>query len=287
VVPPSDALRRALAPLLDAPEETAIVTDFDGTLAPIVDDPGAAQPLAGAAAVLAALAARYGVVAVVSGRPVDYLRAHLDLPPAPGGSGDAPAAPLLVGLYGFERAGPDGRVTLDESVERWLPTVAEVTARLTATAPAGVLVEAKGATVTLHWRRAPDAVGWARAAVAEETARSSLRAFPGRMSVELRPPLDVDKGSVVAELVQGRRAVCYFGDDLGDLPAFAALADAGRREGVTALSIAVVDDETPVEVVRAADVRVPGPEAALGALAWLAEKAGAAEERTPDGDGPA
>jgi trehalose 6-phosphate phosphatase len=265
--------------LLDAPAETAIVSDFDGTLAPIVDDPGSARPLPGAAGALAALAACFGVVAVVSGRPVAYLQAQLDLPPASdGGPTSSAGAPRLVGLYGLERAAPDGRVVLDESVERWLPTVEEVTDRLGASAPSGVLVEAKGATVALHWRRAPEAAAWVRGAVAEETERSSLRSFPGRMSVELRPPVDVDKGSVVAALIEGRRAACYFGDDLGDLPAFAALAEFGRRPGVTALSIAVVDAETPREVLDAADQRVEGPDGALGVLEWLAEE-GASETR--------
>ncbi len=93
------------------------------------------------------------------------------------------------------------------------------------------------------------------------------------MSVELRPPLDIDKGSVVGELAGRSTAACYFGDDLGDLPAFAALADRGRVPGVTAVSVAVVDDETPDEVVQAADVHIPGPAAALDVLAWLAESA--------------
>ncbi len=144
--------------------------------------------------------------------------------------------------------------------------------RLAASAPPGVLVEAKGATVALHWRLAPEAAEWAEQAVAEETERNSLRAFPGRMSVELRPPLDVDKGSVVAELARDSTAACYFGDDLGDLPAFAALADLRRRPGVNTVSIGVVDDETPIEIAEAADVAVRGPAAALELLAWLAHE---------------
>lgn len=273
---PSDELRRALAPLLDAPATTAIVTDFDGTIAPIVDHPGAAAPLPGATELLVALASRFGVVAVVSGRPVAYLEAQLDLALHSTSAGAEPnqrrPGPLLVGLYGLERAEPDGRIALDPAAEQWLPTVADSAARLAASAPPGVLVEAKGATVAVHWRRAPDAARWAEEAVAEETERNSLRAFPGRMTVELRPPLDVDKGSVVAELAGDSSAACYFGDDLGDLPAFAALADLRRRRGVTTVSIAVVDDETPVEIVEAADVAVRGPGAALELLAWLAEE---------------
>ena len=79
------------------------------------------------------------------------------------------------------------------------------------------------------------------------------------MSVELRPPLEVDKGSVVRGLAASCSAACYFGDDLGDLPAFEALADMGRDEGMSTLSIAAVDDESDPSVAAAADVVVAGP----------------------------
>src|SRR5260221_10866738 len=59
----------ALDPLLARPEGSGIVTDFDGTLSPIVLHPAEARPLPEAAEVLGRLAARYGRVGVVSGRP--------------------------------------------------------------------------------------------------------------------------------------------------------------------------------------------------------------------------
>src|SRR5438128_1796911 len=64
-------------PFLAEPARAAILTDFDGTLAPIVDDPLAARPLPGAVDVLHRLAERFGVVGVVSGRPLDFLVGHL------------------------------------------------------------------------------------------------------------------------------------------------------------------------------------------------------------------
>ncbi len=67
-----DAFRRA-------PEAAAILTDFDGTLAAIVDDPAAARPLDGVPALLDELADRYALVAVLSGRPVAFLQQLLGL----------------------------------------------------------------------------------------------------------------------------------------------------------------------------------------------------------------
>ncbi len=127
--------------------------------------------------------------------------------------------------------------------------------------------------VTVHWRRAPEAEGWVTQAVAAEVERSGLRAHPGRLSVELRPPLDVDKGSVVRDLVGPLSAACYFGDDLGDLPAFEALAVL-RTQGLHTVSVAVVDVESDPTVAATADLTVSGQREAVDALAWLATASG-------------
>jgi trehalose 6-phosphate phosphatase len=267
---PSD-LRTALAPLLARPASTAVLTDFDGTLSPIVRDPSEARPLDGSAEVLAQLARHFGVVAVISGRPVSYLEEHLDLP--------VESNPMhrvrLVGLYGLEQSWGDGPIIVEPAAAGWSDVVADAVAHLQEGAPEGVLVEPKGLAVTVHWRRAPRAEGWVNTAVAAEAERSGLRAHPGRMSIELRPPLEVDKGSVVRGLAASCSAACYFGDDLGDLPAFEALAAMGREEGMSTLSIAAVDDESDPSVAAGADVGVAGPPGALEVLAWLAASAAA------------
>jgi trehalose 6-phosphate phosphatase len=82
--------------------------------------------------------------------------------------------------------------------------------------------------------------------------------------------LAIDKGSVVRSLLRGCTAACYFGDDLGDLPAFAALAEATAEDGTATVAVAVADDESPPEVLEAADVVLRGPGQALAALEWLA-----------------
>jgi trehalose 6-phosphate phosphatase len=139
-----------------------------------------------------------------------------------------------------------------------------------------VEVEDKGLAVTVHWRRAPQAGDRATATARAEAARGGLRSHPGRLSVELRPPTDTDKGSAVRALVSGCSAACYLGDDLGDLPAFAALAELASGEGLVTVSIAAVDDESAPEVAEAADVVVRGPLGALAVLEWLADQPAAA-----------
>lgn len=252
----------ALVPLRARPAAAAVFCDFDGTLAPIVPDPADARPLPGVRRLLEALAVTFGLMAVVSGRPAAFLREMLD----------EPAGVRLVGLYGMEEVGEDGRVVVPEEVAAWRPVVAAVTEQAAASAPPGMWVEPKGLAVTLHWRGHPELEGWAEAFAADQRRRTGLAAQPGRMAVELRPPVATDKGTVVARLARGHAAVAFFGDDLGDLAAFEALDDLAAR-GVAVARVAVADEETPPSVAAAADVVVEGPAGALHLLELLVDAA--------------
>src|SRR5204862_8302875 len=105
--PPSSPGRRvelpaALTPLADDAAHAAIVTDFDGTLAPIVDDPDDARALPAARDALARCVPLVARVAVVSGRPVSFLARALGV-----------AGVERVGVYGLERV-VDGEVVADQ-----------------------------------------------------------------------------------------------------------------------------------------------------------------------------
>jgi trehalose 6-phosphate phosphatase len=225
------------------------------------------------------LAARYRRVAVISGRPVAYLAEHLAR------AGDTE----LVGLYGLERLiGGSTEVHVEPAAQGWLGTVAAVAAEAErrvaerrvaerrvaddAVDLGGVLVERKGLTVTLHYRQAPELAEWVEAFAEEHSRATGLVAHPGKMSVELRPPVPTDKGTVVNALAEGLSAVCYVGDDTGDLPAFEAL-EVLRDQGLSTLAVAVrsgIGDETPPVVLAAADLVVEGPEGVVDLLRRLA-----------------
>ncbi len=268
---PGDAAARLpalLQPLAAEPACSALFLDFDGTLSAIVKDPRDAHPLPGVPALLAELAVPFALVAVISGRPTAFLAEVLGAPPGV----------TLAGLYGLERAlrGPER--------DTWAVVVDEVVAEASATAPAGVYVEPKGLTVTLHWRRAPEQQDWVLAFVARQHEARGLMVVQGRHERELRPPLDVDKGTVVRSLLmehdaQGAPVVAAaaFGDDVGDLPAFAALdalrVPAGPLQ--SAVRVAAVDTESPSAVAAAADVSVAGATGAVALLRDLADAVGA------------
>lgn len=231
--------------------------------------PEAAKPLPGAAELLGRLAHSYARVAVLSGRPVAFLSEQLA---GPGAGGIE-----LFGLYGMERGRnlDDGTVAVEESeaATAWRGVLSGVASDAHSAAPPGVTVEHKGLAVTIHYRRAPEHASWATGFADESARRTGLSAHPGKMSVELRPPVGNDKGTIVEEQSTGLRAVFFAGDDIGDLPAFEALARL-RATGVTVCSVAVAGAETPPEVIGAADALVEGPDGLLVLLAGLLPETG-------------
>lgn len=238
------------------PDLAAVITDFDGTLSAIVDDPAAALPVDGAADVVCALARRYRRVAIVSGRPVDFLARAVGT--------DA----LLIGLYGLERM-EHGRTTLHPAAVSWLDPVAAMAARAEAEAPDGVRIERKGVTFTIHVREAPQHQAWARSFADAAASATGLALHDARKSIELRPPVEIDKGTVVNELVDGLRAACFLGDDVGDLPAFDALDRFRADCGADVVRVAVKSAEAPAELIERADLLVDGPEGAVEFLRGL------------------
>ena len=247
----SDALERIRA----AAPHAGILTDFDGTLAPIVDRPEDARPLDGAPELLAELADHYALVAVLSGRPVTFLQEWL------------PSSVLLSGLYGLEVV-RDGVRHDHPSGGMWREVIDDVATVARATGPRDMRVESKGLSLTLHYRGHPELEAEVSALAQRQAARSGLSLRTARMSYELHPPIDADKGTALRDLADGLDAVCFLGDDRGDLPAFAELERLSANGLITA-RIAVRSDEAPDELLDTADLVVDGPEGALALLREL------------------
>ncbi|MFJ4872633.1 trehalose-phosphatase [Streptomyces sp. NPDC088757] len=268
--PTTSAGRDGLAAILARPEETVVALDFDGTLADIVPDPESARAHPGAVAALAALAPRVASVAVVTGRPAGVAVRY-------GGFAGVPGLEHLVvlGHYGAERW---DAVTGAVRAAPVPPGVAAVRAELPgflhrAGAWPGVWIEEKGRAVAVHTRRATDPEGAFEALkgpLAGLAAEHGLVLEPGRMVLELRPP-GMDKGVALTAYVRetGAGAVLYAGDDLGDLPAFAAVEKL-RSDGTPGLLVCSGSVEVP-ELSDRGDLAVPGPTGVVDFLTALAE----------------
>ncbi|WP_320775730.1 trehalose-phosphatase [Streptomyces sp. CRN 30] len=271
--PATAAGRAGLDALLARPDRAVVALDFDGTLAPIVADPEQARAHPDAVPVLAALAPKLASVAVITGRPAGVAVRN------GGFAGVAGLEHLVVlGHYGAERwDAVTGTVTAPAAH----PGVAAVRAELPgeldrAGAWRGTWIEEKGRAVAVHTRRATDpqaAFDALREPLAALAARHGLVVEPGRLVLELRPP-GVDKGVALREYVRetGAEAVLYAGDDLGDLPAFAAV-DALRAEGTAGLLVCSGSNEVS-ELEKRADLVVDGPADVVRLLRTLADAIG-------------
>lgn len=249
------AVDRVLEPIHSNAAHAGILTDFDGTVSAIVDEPDAARPVDGIVEILDQLAAKYAVVGVLSGRPVSFLQRWL-----------SPSL-LLSGLYGLEVA-RNGTRHDHPSGGMWREVIDDVATVARSSGPHDMRVESKGLSLTLHYRGHPDVEPKVRAFAEQQAHRSGLSVRPARMSYELHPPIAVDKGTALRDLASGLEAVCFVGDDVGDLPAFAEL-DRLTHEGVSTVRVAVRSDEAPDALLDAADLVVDGPEGVRDVLSSL------------------
>ncbi|MFF9124559.1 trehalose-phosphatase [Streptomyces sp. NPDC014889] len=268
--PVTRAGRDGLAALLARPERALIALDFDGTLAPIVPDPDQARAHPDAVPALSSLAPKVAAVAVVTGRAPGVAVRH-------GGFAGVPGLEHLVvlGHYGAERwDAATGTVTAPPPHPGVAAVRAELPGLLDRTAGHGTWTEDKGRSVAVHTRRADDpqaAFEALREPLADLAARHGLIVEPGRLVLELRPP-GMDKGVALLDCARGLGAtsVLYAGDDLGDLPAFAAV-DELRADGVPGVLVCSGSTEV-TEVSQRADLVVDGPAGVVALLRDLADR---------------
>jgi trehalose 6-phosphate phosphatase len=222
-----------LARLAERPDASAVLLDVDGTLAPIVERPEDAAVPDGTRAILAGLVSRYRLVACLSGRP----------------SADAAR---VVRVKGIRYVGEHG-LELAPDAEEWAARLAAFAAETSWPHEPG-----KRLSLAFHFRAAPDEAD-ARATLAHVAARAAeagFRARWGRKVLEIRPPIDADKGTAVRQLLAETAVdgALYAGDDTTDVDAFSGL-DAVPL----AVRIAVSSPEAPADLLDAADLVVEGP----------------------------
>ncbi|MBI2912435.1 MAG: trehalose-phosphatase [Chloroflexi bacterium] len=234
-----------------------VISDIDGTLAPIVARPEDAAVSPRARALLGDLLRRGVRIAVITGRSLEVAR-------------------TMVGLDGVAYAANHGLSLWVDGREQTPPAVAEFEGRareamreLAALDIPGVRLEDKGPVLALHYRGAADEEAARRAALLAIEGLPAARAFrlhKGRKVIELRPPLAIDKGTALTALaprLELRSLICL-GDDATDIDMFRAAARL-REGGLPAATVAVRSEEATAEVLAAADYRVDG----VAGVEWL------------------
>jgi trehalose 6-phosphate phosphatase len=237
-----DDLDRALEAIAQVPV-LFVATDYDGTLAAIVDDPSQAVPVRESIVALRALATLGSThAAVISGRSLADLAALSSL------DGQV----MLVGSHGSEFDQDFVRSLTRQQVELRQQVLDEMH-RIAARDPQ-FRIETKPASVAFHYRNVADTV--ADPAVQELLAGAAtwaeVRVKAGKKVLELTV-VDTSKGEAIDALRHrvGATAVVYFGDDVTDEDAFVRLhgPDVSVKvgDGVTAATYRISD---PTEVAR-------------------------------------
>ncbi len=246
-----------------------LFTDFDGTISPIAPTPDLGQLHPRVKEPLTTLAEQLDVVAIVTGRGAEDARSRVDVPGV-----------RLIGNHGLEvvegdivRANP---LAVEQS-NAVAAAVSEIRSEVSNNSWGDELIfENKGVSASIHYRRVPDPEAVREhllALGAAVVSKRGLRLTEGRLVIELRPEIDVNKGSAVHDVIlEGHlKGAVMLGDDVTDVDAFRAIA-ALRDEGLNGLSVGINGPETAVEVRETADILINGVEECADLLEAVARE---------------
>ena len=266
------------AALVRASAGAVVGLDFDGVLAPIVDDPTAAHIHPDGPRVLIELSDQVRAIAVITGRPARQALALGGLDEVGDAIGDTGRELFVLGQYGNERwTSTDRRVISPRPPHGLAGFLRDLPSLLRRAGATEAYVEEKGLAVAVHTRRLPDAAETFQRLLpllAEAAREHDLAVEPGRYVVEIRAP-GMDKGRAVRALADelGAEGFLFAGDDLGDLEAFRAVQEL-RAGGLATLLVCSASSEQSV-LLEMSDVVVDGPAGVLGLLrAFAADAAG-------------
>jgi len=210
---------------------TLLLTDYDGTLTPIVERPELANLPESTRLILETLAHRYDfTVGVISGRALTDLKDKVSI-----------HGIIYAGNHGLEIEGPGISFVnpVAEELRPVLNTMHYVLSRALGTIR-GALVEHKGLTLSVHYRlveeqKAKEVEGIVKRVVGTAQATGTAKITSGKKVYEVRPAVSWDKGKAIKLLMKRYSKVggksgplpVYFGDDLTDEDGFKVIEDYG------------------------------------------------------------
>ncbi len=256
-----DAKSTILEPLTTLPR-LGLITDMDGTVSHIVDEPDQAQITPHNKELLAKLNPILSLTAVVSGRAVQDVAQRVGIPEL-----------VYVGNHGFEWF-VDQKLQIAPAVQKYRHALEKVLEIARQEQLPGMLIEDKQATLSIHYRQAVD----------QDTAKHKfedlltllvsehgLSLFAGRMIFEVRPPVEINKGTVLAQLIEQYQldAAIFMGDDTTDADALKMARQLRHNQKCSAWGLGIVADDTPAVVKESADLLLSGVPDVESFLEWL------------------
>jgi len=248
-----------LGPYLNRPQ-LALFLDYDGTLTDLVEHPSKATMDDEMRQVVMDCAARDDTdVAIISGRALEDVRSLVGMPHL-----------TYAGNHGLQISGPGMDDFAHEDLVHYRERTDELAQSLEEVAVDGAWTEAKGPTLTYHYRETPEArrpalISQARSII----TAAGFQARDAHCAIEARPPIGWDKGRAVLQILRTRYGVnwseqvrvIYVGDDHTDEDAFRFLA-----------GLAATFRVGSADTMTAATRRLPDVASVRRLLRWLAER---------------
>lgn len=256
-----DAQTTLLKTLFDY-ERIGLITDVDGTISPIVDQPDKAQVTPQNHNLLQQLHTQLTFVGVISGRSAEDVAQRVGI-----------EGLVYIGNHGLEHW-EDGILTPSPQVAKFRPALESALIALKAHQVDGLFIEDKQATLSIHYRNVANPTHFAQEftpIIQRIASDNNLQHFQGRMIFELRPPLDIHKGTAFRDLIESHnlQAALYLGDDTTDVDALKMARALRQHNQCYALAIGVESDDTPDPVRDNADLLVSGIPDVESFFAWL------------------
>ncbi len=244
--------------------ETAIITDIDGTISEIASTPQEAVVTPAMHDILIKLRDKFGLLAVISGRSVKDAQTMVGVEDI-----------LYVGNHGLEYSFGGDYSTIKD-IKQYLPSIKESAGQLNRELCdiEGILFEDKEICYSIHYRGCPEGD------LIRDKIINCLKKYPsseniqikeGRKVVELKPPLDYDKGIIIQQIIEEHelKKVIYLGDDITDFDAFTKLNELEKSKPLLNGSIVVLSSEIPSYVKNSASFFVCNVNEVLKFFRWL------------------
>jgi len=244
-----------------------LITDVDGTISEIAPTPQQAEVSPRCRHYLSILSQHLALVAAVSGRPAEEIKNMLKIDRA-----------VYIGNHGLERWAK-GQSEFSKDTDGYPELIKAVIKELTPLLSIkGITLDDKGITATIHYRLSPNPEAAKRdilVTLESSTQAKRLRIMHGKMSINLLPPVEANKGTAVLDLMReySLQGGIYLGDDLTDVDAFKAIHSVSSDSSFQGVAIGITSQEMMKGLVAEADFTLNGVNDVVRFLRWMSETA--------------
>lgn len=247
-------------------ENTAIITDIDGTISEIVPTPMEAVVSQDMKDALRKIADKFQLVGVVTGRSVEDALNRIKIKNL-----------VYIGNHGLEYLKND-EIYIEPEIKQYIPIIKDVAGKIRDKLEDKdcILFQDKGLSFTVHYRLCENDEEIRKMAldiISKVKGAERLKIAEGRKVIELRPPVGNDKGTIIEKLIleNNIKKIMYLGDDITDADAFYKLNELKKEGKVRAINIVVSSKETPDYVKESADYYVKSVNEIKEFFMWLAD----------------